>query len=323
VSGTYLTRRLLETLFIFFLVTVINFFLPRVIPGDPAERFYADPRVSPEDRIKIMAQFGLDKPLSEQFWLYARNLLRGDLGVSFTYRRPVTQVIAGRIPRTLVLTLSSLLLSLALGVVMGAYAAWKRGGRLDVAVLGVSIAFSAIPSFWLALLFLLLFAFYVPILPAYGMSDPGLVHGLNWPYLSSLARHAALPVGTLTMLGSVQYAILMRSSMIEALGENYIVTARSKGLTERRVLFRHVVRNALLPVVTSLGMRLPGLIGGVVVIESVFSWEGMGQLILSSSRALDYPLMQGVFLLLAALTLAGNLLADVACAALDPRVQLT
>ncbi|HHN93533.1 MAG TPA: ABC transporter permease [Anaerolineae bacterium] len=322
-SGAYLIRRSLETLLIFFLVATLNFFLPRVIPGDPAERFYADPRVSPEDKARIMAQFGLDKPLPEQFWLYLKNMARGDMGISFNHRRPVMEVIASRIPHTLILTLSAFIISLVLGLPLGAYAAWKRGGPLDMAVLSTSIVFSAIPSFWFALLLLMVFAFYWPVLPAYGMTDPNLTPGLNLAYVLSLARHAVLPVGTLATLETMRYAILMRSSMIETLGKPYIIVARSKGLTERMILFRHVVRNAMLPVITSLGMKLPALLGGVVIIESIFSWEGMGQLILTSSRSLDYPLMQGVFLLLAALTLLGNFLADISYALFDPRVELT
>ncbi len=321
-SGAYLVRRLAQLVLILFIVLTLNFFLPRIIPGDPAERFYADPRVSPEDKVKILAQFGLDKPLPVQYWLYLKNLARGDLGVSFTYRRAVIEVIAERIPWTLVLTLSSMLLSLFFGVIIGAYAAWRRGGPLDMTVLGISMVFSSIPSFWFALLLLLLFAFYLPLLPPYGMAEIGIPRGWNLPFLLSTARHALLPVLSLTVMGIVGYATLVRSSVIETLGQGYIATARAKGLSERQVLFRHVLRNALLPLITSLGMSLAGLLGGVVLIESIFSWKGMGQLILEASRSLDYPLMQGVFLLLAALTLIGNLLADLVYSVFDPRVRL-
>jgi len=200
---------------------------------------------------------------------------------------------------------------------------WRRGGTLDVGVLSLSLVFQAIPSFWLAMLLLLTFGYYIHLFPLRGgISDPGLTPGPNLPYVLSVARHAALPVFTMTLVGSVGYAVLVRSSMIETLGQDYIVTARSKGLREQTILFRHVLRNALLPLVTSLGMRIAGLFGGVVVMELVFSWQGMGLLILEASRGMDYPLMQGVFLFLAVLTIGGNLLADMMCAVVDPRVRM-
>ncbi len=321
-TGQYLIRRLLETGLILLVIITLNFFLPRILPGNPAERFYSDPRVSPEDKVKILEQFGLDKPLHEQYWRYLRNLARGNLGVSYTYRKPVLEVIASRIPWTLALTLTSMLLSVGIGFVLGAYAGWHRGGWLDLAMLSLSIVFSAIPSFWMALVLILVFAFYFPLLPAYGVADAGLRYGLNLPYLSSVARHAVLPVTTLTVVGIVSNAVLVRTSMIETMGQGYVVVARAKGLRERTILFRHVLRNALLPVVTSLGMRLSGLLGGMVVIETIFSWQGMGMLILDASRSLDYPLMQGIFVLLAILTVSGNFLADLLYGIVDPRVRL-
>ncbi len=320
-SGGYFARRLLQILLILLMVITLNFFLPRIIPGNPAERFYADPRIQAEDREKIKAQFGLDKPLGEQYLIYLRNLASGELGMSFTYRRPVIDVIVERIPWTLALTLSSMVLSAFIGIILGVYAAWRHGGLFDMSILSVSIVFSALPSFWFALLLLMLFAFYLPVLPAYGMVDAGVIRGWNMPFILSVAKHALLPVVTLTVLGMIGYAILIRCSVIEVMGQMYSTMARAKGLPERRVLFKHVLRNALLPLITSLGMSLSGLLGGVVIIESIFSWEGMGLLILQSSRSLDYPLMQGVFLMLAILTLFGNLLADVLYGVVDPRVR--
>lgn len=321
-STVYFIRRLLQTGFILFVILTINFFLPRVMPGDPAARFYEDPRVSAEMKQLILKEFGLDKSLLEQYAIYLRNLARGDLGISYSYRRPVISVILGRIPWTIALTGTSMLIAVLLGAILGAYAGWQRGGLAERVVLGGAIAFSALPSFWLALLLLLVFAYYWPLFPLYGMMDPGIKPALSGEFLGSLARHAALPLVTMTMASIIGYAIVVRSSMIEVIGSEYITVARSKGLKEHQVLFRHALRNALLPLVTAIGMRLPGLIGGTVLIETIFRWTGMGLLVVEAARDLDYPLMQGAFLILSLVTILGNFLADILYTCLDPRIQL-
>jgi peptide/nickel transport system permease protein len=323
-STAYIIRRLFGALLVLFIVVTLNFLIPRTLPGNPAERFYADPRVSPENKAIILQQFGLDQPLHIQYLRYLAQLSRGDLGVSFNYRRPVLDVIAERIPKTLLLTLSAMVLSLILGVSLGAYMGWKRGSWLDTGILSASLILRALPSFWLAMILLLIFGYYLDFFPLQGgIADPGLTPGLNAPYILSVIRHATLPIFTMTLAATIGYAVLVRSSMIETLGKDYIVTARSKGLTQRRILFIHVLRNALLPLVTNIGMRLSGLLGGVVVIEMVFSWQGMGLLILEASRAMDYPLMQGAFLLLAIITIASNFLTDMMYVFVDPRIKFT
>jgi peptide/nickel transport system permease protein len=315
-------RRLLQSALVLFIVITLNFFLPRLMPGDPAQRFYESPEISSEQKKAILKAYGLDRPLIEQYGLYLRELAHGNLMMSFHYRRPVAQIIASRVPWTLALTLSSLLLSLFIGTALGAYAAWRRGSWIDYGVISLAILFSAVPSFWFAMILILLFYFSWNVLPGMGMTDPSVRAGLNLPYLLSIARHALLPVTVLTVIGLVSYATLVRSSMTETLGQDYVVVARAKGLAERVLLFKHVLRNALLPLVTSLGMRVAGLIGGVVVIEKVFSWQGMGLLLLDAAAGRDYPLMQGAFLVLAVLTILGNLLADVLLVFVDPRVKL-
>ncbi len=318
----YLARRLIQTVLLFIFVVTVNFVLPRLVPGDPAARFYEDPRVSPEIKRQILHSFGLDRPVSEQYLLYLGNLVKGDFGVSYTYRRPVMQVILERIPWTIALTGASTLVSLFLGIIFGALAAWKRGSAIDAALLGSTIVLSALPSFWFAMLLLLAFAFYYPVLPAYGMIDPGVTPGFTWEFIGSLSRHAFLPVLILSLMGLVGYAAVVRYSMIDVIGSQYIVVARSKGVPEWRLLYKHALRNALLPLVTRIGMGLAGVIGGAVVIETIFSWEGMGLLVVEAARSFDYPLMQGAFLILATLTLLGNLGADLLYARLDPRVKL-
>lgn len=321
-SGAYWARRLLQTVLILFVVVTLNFFLPRLTPGDPAAQFYNDPRLSPEAKEEILSQFGLDKPLHVQYAAYLKNLFQGELGTSFTYRRPVGEVILSRIPWTLVLTLSSFLVSVVLGVALGAAAAWKRGGGLDTFLLSAAIVVSALPSFWIAMILTLILAFYWPVFPAYGMVDPTIPSGWNWTFIGSVAKHAFLPVLSMCIGGIVSYGILVRNSMVEISGQDFVRTARAKGLSENVVLYRHALRNAMLPLVTRVGMSLAGLVGGATVIETIFSWEGMGLLIVEASRSMDYPLMQGTMLMMAVITILANLCADLAYARLDPRVKL-
>lgn len=321
-STAYLIRRVIQAAITLFIVLTLNFFLPRMVPGDPAQRFYEDPRVSVEMKQQILKDFGLDKSLPEQYLVYLGNLMRGDLGISYMYRRPVMSVIVDRIPWTLALTGVSMLIAIILGTIMGAYGGWHRGGTVERAILGGAIGFSALPSFWLALLLQLAFAYYIQLFPLNHMVDVGIQIGWNLEFLINVAWHSVLPLTSITLAGIISYAILVRSSMIEVIGSDYIDVARAKGLCERQLLFRHALRNALLPLVTSVGMRLSSLIGGVVIIETIFQWTGMGLLTVQAARDMDYPLMQGVFMILATITIVGNLLADVTYAWFDPRVVL-
>jgi peptide/nickel transport system permease protein len=320
-TAGYLARRGIQTAVLLFFVVTLNFFLPRLLPGNPAARFYDDPRLSPEAKQEILAQFGLDKPLLEQYVVYLRNLAKGQLGYSFTYRRPVGTVILSRLPWTLALTLTSFLLSMTCGTILGVKASWHRGGRLDSAVLGAAIVVAALPAFWIALVLSLFLAFYWSVFPGYGMATPGLSPGWNLSYMLSVAHHAVLPVVSMSIGSTVGYAVLARNSMVETVRQDYVRTARSKGLPENTVMFRHALRNALLPLVTRVGMSMAGLFGGAVLIETIFSWEGMGLLVVEASRSLDYPLMQGTMLVMASVTVVSNFLADMVYSRLDPRVR--
>lgn len=320
-SWNYLIRRFCHTIILILIVLTLNFFLPRVVPGDPAARFYEDPRLSPEARLEIKAQFGLDRSLWEQYRIYLGNTLRGDFGFSFSYRRPVLNVIMTRIPWTLLLTISSLLFSIVTGTVLGALAAWWRGGKLDTGLLMVAIIVSALPNFWIAMMLILLLAFTYPLFPAYGMVSSQVDMAFSWEFIRSVAHHAFLPVFCLSLLQMVSFGVLIRNSMLGVINADYVRTARAKGLGEGRVLFAHAFRNALLPLITRVAMSIPMVMGGAVIIETIFSWEGMGLLIVEASRALDYPLLQTTMLFLALLTIFGNFLADVLYLKADPRIS--
>ena len=305
-------------------VLVFNFFLFRVLPGDPAKNLTRN-RLVPAEQVQVLREsFGLGKPLPQQFATYVRDTLRGDLGISYKFRRPVSEVIAQRIWPTVLLLGVSTMLSTVIGLWIGIRGAWRRGSVFDRVSLGSALALYAMPEFWLGIL--LLIAFGVGVGPFPGPFPTG---GLSSPdtELASLAgildvaRHLFLPCLTLTLAYIAEYALVMRSSLLDELGEDYLVTARAKGLRDALVLRRHAVPNALLPTTTLIFLNLGFVVSGAITIETVFSWPGLGLLSYEALRTPDYPLLQGVFLLFSAAVIVANVAADLLYAYLDPRVR--
>ena len=324
----YAYKRILYTLFIFIIVVAINFFIPRLGVNDPAERYYP-PRIgsitdAEYEEIKQLTreQYGFDKPILTQFGIYVGNLLKGNLGNSFLPGRPkVTDLIAERLPWTLVLSVSTMLISMFFGIAYGAFAAWKRGRLPDSILLGASTITTAVPAFFIALLLSMYIGFRLNWLPAY--ADPYMVSNFNWSLgaIGNVFKNAALPIISMCIGGIVGYAQNTRNSVIVVSNEDFVLTARAKGLSNSKVLYKHVLRNALLPIATSLGMRISGLIGGAVVIEKIFNWNGMGTLFLEANGNNDYPLMLGIMLFMSAFALVANLVTDLTYSLLDPRVK--
>ena len=321
-NRAYFARRFAMALLAIGVAVVLNFLLIHLMPGDPASRFYADPRVPPEVKQEIIELFGLDKPLWTQFLLYLRNVFRGELGVSFTTQRPVLQVIAERIPWTLAITLIPTLAAITCGIWIGMWAAWRRGGIVDFLLRTLGTAASSIPSFWLAMLLVMIFAYWARIFPLMGMVKPGLSLGEKpLAFIGSVAYHAALPMLTLFVLSVPGYALAMRNAVISILGENYILAAQSKGISQRTLLWRHVLKNAILPLISMFSLSLVGVIGGAVLVEQVFSWYGMGLLMIRAAQARDFPLVQAAALITIVLTVAANFVADLIQAWIDPRIR--
>jgi peptide/nickel transport system permease protein len=305
-------------------VLVFNFFLFRVLPGDPAKNLTRN-RLVPAEQVQVLREsFGLGKPLHEQFASYVRDTLKGDLGISYKFRRPVSEVIAERIWPTVLLLGVSTMLSTAIGLWIGIRGAWRRGSVFDRMSLGAALALYAMPEFWLGILLLIVFGVGVGpfpgVFPTGGMSSPDTE-------LASLAgvldvlRHLVLPCTTLTLAYLAEYALVMRSSLLDELGEDYLVTARAKGLRDALVLRRHAVPNALLPTTTLIFLNLGFIVSGAITIETVYSWPGLGLLSYEALRTPDYPLLQGVFLLFSAAVILANVLADLLYTYLDPRVR--
>jgi len=314
--------RALQYLIVFAVAVTLNFLLPRFMPGNPLALIAGVDvgLLTPDQRQQIIASSGLDQPLIAQYFAYWGDLFRLDFGFSYRQSRPIIDMIAERLPWTLLITGASLLVSAVIGIMLGAASAWRRGRASDVGTLSFMIALESLPSFWLGMLLVSIFAVQLGWLPSFGAITPaGRLEGMD--AVLDVVRHAVLPVLTLAVLSIPGIYLTMRYSTLSVLGEDFIRTARAKGASERRVLFRHVARNALAPVVTVLALRLGYAFGGTVVIETVFSYPGLGRLVFESVSGRDYPVMQATFLVFTVAVLLANLLADLLYPLLDPRTR--
>lgn len=325
---SYVFERIVLTIFIFAIVMTLNFFIPRLGVEDPAERYYPPQGNMTDieyDIIKELTreQYGLNGTTWEQYTRYVGKLLQGDLGNSMKSGSPkVADLIAERIPWTLVLSVSTMLIGLICGLLFGAFAAWRRGRWPDLLLLNASTFTTALPSFFIALLLTYFLGFELEWLPAY--TDSNMVASFDWSWdaIMNVAYNAALPVLSTAFGSIVGYAQTTRNSVISVSNEDFILTARSKGISNGAVLYKHTLRNAMLPIVTSFGMSISGLIGGSTVIEKIFNWNGMGTLFLEANNTNDYPLMMGIMLFMSGFALVANLITDLCYGLLDPRVTV-
>jgi peptide/nickel transport system permease protein len=310
----FITRRLVQSIVVVLLVTVIVFILLHLLPGGPA-RAQLGPRATPVAIANFNHQMGYDRPVPIQYWDWLTQLVTGNLGFSAKLNQSVVSLIGERLPKTLILTILSTVLALAVAIPLGMLQAVKRNHAVDYAITFGAFVFYATPPFFLGVVLIVVFSVYLPILPAEAPQSSSL-----WVILSQPAG-LILPVVTLALLIIAQFSRYMRSSVIENLAEDYVRTARSKGAGEWTVLFRHVLRNSLIPVVTLLGLSLPAIFSGALITEAVFNFPGMGQLFWTAAQTQDYPIMLGVTVLVGVATVIGSLLADLAYAVLDPRVR--
>lgn len=323
----YFLRRLLGAIPLVLGIATLVFFVLHLAPGDPAS-IYAAPNVSPEALEQMRRNMGLDRPLHERYLKWMGSMFQGDFGVSFARNQPVSAVIAAILPNTLVLALSALVLAFVGGVTIGVVQAVRRGSLVDGALSLGTLFFYSMPSFWLALMLILVFSVYArnvwgwPVwFPASGMVS--VDHGFlgSGEQLVDRVRHLVLPSVSLALILAAGIARHTRAAMLEVIHQDYIRTARAKGLPERVVIFRHALRNALIPVITLLGLYLPFLFSGAVVIETVFAWPGMGKLMVDSIFQRDYPVVMAATFVFAVMVVLGNLLADLLYSAVDPRIR--
>jgi peptide/nickel transport system permease protein len=319
----YLGGRLLQAVSVVFLVTTLTFLLVHLAPGDPLAAALDRPGVTPEIRALWRAEFGLDRPIGEQYARWIANVPRGQLGWSFSHRRPVRSVLAEALPRTLLLVGLALAFSFAVGIAVGVLQAERAGAARDRWLGRGLLLLYSLPDFWFALVVLLLFAYRVPILPAGGIVDPVMYDYLSFGgRLLDRFRHLVLPVLTLTLLTSAVVARHQRSALLAVMPSDWMRTALAKGLSWRAAVRRHALRNSLLSTITLVGLSLPSMAAGAVFVEKVFSWPGMGMVTVNAIGARDYPLVTGGVLVISVVVVVGALLADLAVAAADPRVRL-
>lgn len=320
----YVLRRVATAIFTIVLIVLLNFLLFRAMPGSP-ERILLGrmPGVTAEILQDTRARWGLDKPLiPDQLVAYVASTVQGDLGFSYSARgRPVTDVLAQRLGPTLLLFGLGEVIAIGAGLALGAYSGWKRGGVVDYLGNGLSLILYSTPYFLLGMGLLLLFATGLGWFPTFGMSTAGATYGSLLDRLADFGSHLVLPLATVALGLIGQYAILMRSSVIDTLGEDYVTTARAMGLRDTRVLRDHALPNAMLPTVTLVAINLGYVVAGAITVEVVFNWPGLGTLTVDALSSRDYPVLQGVFLLLSVAVVFANLAADLLYGVLDPRVR--
>lgn len=318
----YVMRRLLQAVPVVLGVVVLNFLLLQLAPGDAATVLAGEAGGAPFEYIQQLRQrFGLDQPVLVQLALYVKNILALDLGYSFRNQSPVLPLILARLWPTLLLMGTTLILSVAVGVLLGLLAAiWVRTWKDHVISFAAIIAY-AMPLFWIGLMLILVFSIKLDWLPTSGMEDAAAFYE-GWERVVDIALHLVLPSITLSLFYMALYARLMRATMLEQRGLEYVTTARAKGLTERQITVRHMVRNALLPVVTVAGVQVGGLLGGSVIVESVFAWPGLGQLAFQSLFARDLNLLLGIFFISSCLVVIVNIIVDIIYLILDPRIRV-
>ncbi|MGW4201318.1 ABC transporter permease [Streptomyces sp. NPDC004726] len=314
-----LAGRVLTALGTLAFVLVLNFVIFRAM-GDPKHDLARNPNLTEEAQAALIEQRGLDQSQWTQFVRYIKDTLTGDLGTSFITNRPVSEELLQALPNTLIVVGVSTVLASLLGPWIGLLAAWKRGRTRDTVLTQGSVVLYSMPSFWLGMVLIAVFAQWWQLLPTGLASTPGST-ATGWDAFADTARHAVLPVATLTLGLLAQYAVNMRSAVVDTMQEDYVLTARAIGLTPRAVRGRHIVRNAMLPVVTVIGLNLGFVLGGAITVEALFSWPGIGQLTMEGIHGKDYPMLQGLFLLSSALVIAMNLATDLLYGRLDPRIR--
>ncbi|MDF2095683.1 ABC transporter permease [Aquibaculum arenosum] len=320
---SYITRRLVKGLFVLLAIVILNFFLIRAAPGDPAQVMAGEAGASDEMFIEqLQERFGLNRPLHEQLFIYVKGIVTLDMGWSYRQDQSVASLIGQRLPATLLLTGTAFCISLMFGVLMGALAAARVGKWTDSLITTVALIFYATPLFWIALMAILLFSVYLGWLPGFGMVSVGAGY-TGLAYIGDILAHLVLPALTLGLFYTAVYARMTRASMLEVMEMDYVKTAKAKGVAPGRITRVHVLRNALLPVITLAGIQAGQMIGGAVLTETVFAWPGIGRLMFDALLQRDYNLLLGIFFVSSAMVVLFNLITDLVYTFVDPRIEVS
>ena len=317
----YLTRKIIWLLLTLYGIVTFNFVLFHVLPGNPVQLLARSGHLTPRAVADITRVYGLNHPAVEQYLIYLRNLLHGQLGISFTYREPVRVLLGQYLGNTILLLAGATVLTIVLGVLAGVIAANRRGDAYDSATITASVIGWSLPTFWTGLILAFVLGVWLHAFPIFGIQTPNAVYASQWQRVEDIAAHLALPTLTLVVVNIAQFVLVARASVIEVLAEDFMVTATAKGLLPRQILWRHAVRNALLPIVTSSALLIGLVVGGAIEVETVFSWPGMGLLAYNSVLNRDYPVIEAAFLVFAVAVLLVNFASDLLYQILDPRVR--
>ncbi|MGC8621937.1 MAG: ABC transporter permease [Thermoplasmata archaeon] len=320
INKSYFIKRTIIMLITIFFVIILNFILFRLLPGNPITLLYRSPALTSKQIAMLYSQFGLNKPLWYQLIIYIENSYIGNFGISFYWKAPVISVIIPAIENSLILLLPANLIAILLGIITGVISAWHNGTKLDGAILGISLAFYAMPTFWLGSM-LIVVAIYIGGIPVGGMySISFLGENLLMRFVDFLG-HLALPLITLTLVLYGEFTIIMRNSLLDVLSEDYIVTAKSKGANNNRILWKHALPNGLLPLISLIAISFGLIIGGAMFTEIIFSWPGIGYITYLAIFTRDYPVLQGAFFFVAITVVLANYIADFIYGYVDPRVR--
>jgi peptide/nickel transport system permease protein len=313
--ATYLVRRSIVAFALIILVAVINFAIIHLAPGGPSHLLATSPRITPAERAEILSSLGINEPIYQQFISYMGGLFTGHWGLSYFYLEPAYQVIAQKVPATLLLMVPSLIVTVIIGILLGIFAARKPFSIFDRSLSTFAFFFYAMPAFWLGFILLTVFALDFRAFPASGITS-----AIGGGSITDILWHLALPMTCLVLVNLANFSMVMRTSLVDVLDQNYITTARGKGLSERTIFYRHALRNALLPTVTMTGLYVATLLTGAIVVETVFTWPGLGLLTYDSIINRDYPVVLSLFFIFAVMIIIVNLLTDVVYGFLDPRI---
>lgn len=319
--GFYILHRFLQAIPVVIGIVVLNFTLLHLAPGDPAMVYVGESGGATEEILQaVRKEFGLDKSVPEQLWVYGKKILTGNLGFSYFQGKPVLELILEKIPPTALLILTAMCFAIIVGVLTGVIVAQHPTSAGSAVVTILSLFGFAMPVFWLGIMFILVFSLYLPLFPGHGLMTVGTAEGF-WGTVRDILHHLVLPATTLGIIYVAQYSRLSRASMLEVIGSDYIRTARAKGLPERKVVYKHALRNAVLPVVTVAGIQLGHILAGAILVETVFSWPGMGRLMFEGILRRDYPLIMGILIFSSVMVIIANLLTDILYGVLDPRIR--
>ncbi|MGC8621826.1 MAG: ABC transporter permease [Caldisphaera sp.] len=316
----YLFKRAVFAVVTIFAVIIFNFIIFRILPGNPIDVLYGGKILSPQEIKMLYQQFGLNQPIWIQILIYLKNTLTGNLGISYTYDMPVSNLLYNFITNSLILGVPALILAVILGIWTGKIAGWKRGSIADSVTTNISMILWAIPSYWLGTLLILVVA-KTGILPVSNMYTIGISYYGFVSQFVDILKHLILPLITLTLVTFGSYTLIMRNSMLDVVDEDFILTAKAKGIPEKVILNKHAVPNARLPIISMMAIHVGYLVGGLVLIETVFSWPGIGYAIYQAIMNRDYPLLQGAFLVIAISVILANFIADIIYLYIDPRIK--